>query len=106
MIPEYGGKLKPDEFMDWLVCMENIFAHKPMTEGRKVTFGSNSILQLCNNMWAELQKKRRKRNLNMDPVETWIEKKNLLKQKILPVNYSIDLCSNNQFSDFHLYNVI
>eukprot|EP00268_Persea_americana_P008858 TRINITY_DN13465_c0_g3_i2.p1 TRINITY_DN13465_c0_g3~~TRINITY_DN13465_c0_g3_i2.p1 ORF type:complete len:104 (-),score=10.68 TRINITY_DN13465_c0_g3_i2:27-338(-) len=26
-IPEYDGKLKLDEFMDWLVCVENIFAH-------------------------------------------------------------------------------
>ena len=37
VIPEYDGKLKPDEFMDWLVCVENIFAHKPMTDGHKIT---------------------------------------------------------------------
>lgn len=24
VIPEYDGKLKSDEFMDWLVCLENI----------------------------------------------------------------------------------
>ena len=37
MIPEYDGKLKPDEFMDWLVRVKNICAHKPMTYGHKVT---------------------------------------------------------------------
>ena len=37
VIPKYDGKLKPDEFMDWLVCIENIFAHKPMTAGYKIT---------------------------------------------------------------------
>ena len=37
VILEYDRKLKPDEFMDWLVCVENIFAHKPMTKGHKVT---------------------------------------------------------------------
>ena len=42
MIPEYDGKLKTDEFMDWLVCVENIFAHNSMIDGHKVTSG-NSI---------------------------------------------------------------
>ena len=37
VIPEYDGKLKPNEFMDWLVCVENIFAHKPMMDGNKIT---------------------------------------------------------------------
>ena len=35
VIPEYNEKLKPDEFMDWLVCVKNIFAHKPMTRAIK-----------------------------------------------------------------------
>lgn len=59
MILEYDGKLKPDEFMDWLLCIENIFAKKPMTEGHKVTtlvairfWNSATIL------WAELQNKK------------------------------------------------
>ena len=38
--------------------------------------------------WAELQKKRE--NKNIDLGETWIEMKNLLKQKFLPINYSRD----------------
>lgn len=37
VIPEYDGKLKPDELMDWSLSVKNIFAHKPMTEGHKVT---------------------------------------------------------------------
>lgn len=41
VILEYDGKLKPDEFMDWLMCVENIFVqtndHKPMIEGHKVS---------------------------------------------------------------------
>ena len=41
VISKYDGKLKPDKFMDWLVCVcvcvNNIFAHKPMTDGHKVT---------------------------------------------------------------------
>ena len=37
VIPEYDGKLKPDEFMDWLVCIENTFAQTPVLEGHKVT---------------------------------------------------------------------
>ena len=55
VIPEYDGKLKPYEFMDWLVCVENIFAHKPMTEGQSYTSG-NSISQFCCNMVGQVAK--------------------------------------------------
>ena len=41
-----------------------------------------------------MQKKRR--NKQIDPIDTWTEIKNLLKQKFLPVNYSRDLCSSFQ----------
>ena len=37
VIPKYDGKLKPDEFMDRWVCVENIFAHKPMIDCQIVT---------------------------------------------------------------------
>ena len=37
VILEYDGKLKRDEFIDWFVCGENIFACKPMTDGHKFT---------------------------------------------------------------------
>ena len=94
MIPEYDGKLKPDEFMDWLAYMENIFSDKPMMEGRKATLVATRFRNCAAIWWAELQKKRR--NQSLDPVETWIEMKNLLKQKFLPVNYSRDLRSNFQ----------
>ena len=76
MIPEYNGKLKPDEFMDWLVCVKNIFTHKPMTKGHKVTLVATRLRNYAAIWWAKLQKKIR--NQNIDPVETWIEMKNLL----------------------------
>ena len=36
VILEYDEKLERDEFMDWLVIVENIFAHKPITDCHKV----------------------------------------------------------------------
>ena len=54
VIPEYDGKLKPDEFMDWLVCVENIFAHKPIMDGHKI------ISQLCCDVVGRLVKEKEK----------------------------------------------
>ena len=89
MIPEYDGKLKPDEFMDWLVCVENIFAHNPMTDGHKIILVATRFRNYATIWWAELHRKRR--NQQIDLVDTWTKMENLLKQKFLPVNYSRDL---------------
>ena len=39
---------------------------------------------------------KEKRNQNIDLIEIWVEMKNLLKQKFLPVNYTRDLHSSFQ----------
>lgn len=95
VISEYDGKLKQDEFMDWLVYIENIFVHKPMTDGHKVTLVATQFRNYAAIWWAEYVAKEKKK-LNIDLVDTWIEMKNLLKQKFLLVNYSTDLRSSFQ----------
>ena len=95
MIPEYDGKLKPDEFMDWLMCVENIFAHKPMTDGHKITLVATRFRNYAALWWAKLQRKRG--NQQIDLVDTWTEMKNLLKQKFLPVSYARDLRASFQY---------
>ena len=72
--------------MNWLVCVENIFVHKPMMNGHKVILVATQFRNYAAIWWAVLQKKRR--NQNIDPVDQWIEMRNLLKQKFLPINYS------------------
>lgn len=70
--------------MDWLGCLENIFVHKPMIEGHKITLVATQFHNYVPIWWAELQKKRM--NQNIDPIETWIETKKKLKQKFISVN--------------------
>ena len=67
-------------------CVENIFVHKPMTDSHRVNLVATQFRNYAAIWWAKLQKKRRNQNIN--PIETWIEKKNLLKKKFLPINYS------------------
>lgn len=43
IIPEYDDKMQTEAFMDWLLCVENVFAHKPITNGHKVTLGGYLI---------------------------------------------------------------
>ena len=44
--------------MDWLVCVENIFAYKLMIEGYKVTLVATQFHNYATIWWAEFQKKR------------------------------------------------
>ena len=90
VIPEYDGKLKPDAFIDWLVCVENIFAHKPMTDGHKITLVATRFRNYAAIWWAELQKKRR--NQQIDPVDTWTEIKKSVEVNISSVEAKIPSC--------------
>lgn len=55
MIPEYGGKLRR---IYGLVSVKNIFAHKAMTEGHKVTLIAIRFRNYATISWAELQTKK------------------------------------------------
>ena len=65
-----------------------------MTDSHQVTLVATRFHNYTAIWWAELQKKRR--NQQIDPVDTWTDMKNLLKQKFLRVNYSKDLRSSFQ----------
>ena len=66
-----------------------------MTDGHKITLVATRFCNYVVIWWTELQRKRR--NQQIDSVDTWIEMKNLLKQKFLPVNYSRDLRASFQY---------
>lgn len=76
-VPEFDGKLQPDAFLDWLLCIENIFSYRPMTEENKVALVATRFRGFALTWWAEVQRKRRMQNL--DPVSTWERMKELLK---------------------------
>ena len=80
--------------MDWLVWVKKNFMHKPMTKGHKVTRMATRFYNYATIWWGKLQKKMKNQSIN--PTETWIEMKNLLKQKFHPVNYFSDLHSSFQ----------
>ena len=66
-----------------------------MTDGHKITVVVTRFCNYAAIWWAELQKKRR--NQQIDPVDTWTEMKTLLKQKFLSVNYARDLHASFQY---------
>lgn len=65
-VPKFDGKLQPDAFLDWLLCIENIFSYRPMTEENKVALVATRFRGFALTWWAEVQRKRRMQNL--DPV--------------------------------------
>lgn len=85
-VPKFDGKQQPDAFLDWLLCIENIFSYRPMTEENKVALVATRFRGFALTWWAEVQRKRRMQNL--DPVSTWERMNELLKTPFLPLNDS------------------
>jgi len=57
-IPEYEGKLDPEEFLDWLHMMERVFEYKDVPEDRKVKLVALRLRKYASLWWTNLCAKR------------------------------------------------
>ncbi|GJS42727.1 RNA-directed DNA polymerase, partial [Tanacetum coccineum] len=84
-IPEYDGKLDPDEFVEWLRTVECAFDYKETTEENKVKIVAMKLRKYASTWWANTCTKRER--LGKKKVKDWPKMKRLMKQKFLPSYY-------------------
>nr|GEU83270.1 transposon Ty3-I Gag-Pol polyprotein [Tanacetum cinerariifolium] len=89
-IPEYGGKLDPDEFVDWLRTVERVFDYKQTTEDNKVKIVALKLRKYASTWWSNTSLKRER--AGKEKIQTWPK----MKQKFLPTYYV-----QNSFSQLH-----
>ncbi|XP_056177355.1 uncharacterized protein LOC130140847 [Syzygium oleosum] len=57
-IPEFEGKMQPEEFMDWLHAVEKIFNYKEIPTDRKVKLVAIKLKKHASIWWKHLKKQR------------------------------------------------
>ena len=87
-IPEFEGKMQPEEFMDWLHVVERIFDYKDIPIDLKVKLIAIKLKKHSSIWWEHLKKQRVREGRSR--VVTWEKMKKELKKKFLPTNYRQD----------------
>jgi hypothetical protein len=93
-IPDFEGKMQPDDFIDWLTTVERIIDFKDVPENRKVKVVAIK-LRKHSSIWWEHLKRQRERG-GRERITTWAKMKRELKRKYLPDHYKQDA-----FMKFH-----
>uniref|UniRef100_A0A2N9GVR3 Retrotransposon gag domain-containing protein n=1 Tax=Fagus sylvatica TaxID=28930 RepID=A0A2N9GVR3_FAGSY len=93
-IPDFEGKMQPDDFIDWLTTVERIFDFKDVPENRKVKVVAIKLRKHASIWWEHLKRQREREG--RERITTWAKMKRELKRKYLPNHYKQDA-----FMKFH-----
>jgi len=84
-IPEFEGKLDPDDFVELLQTVERIFEFKQISEDKKVKLVALKLRKYASLLWTNLLTKRVRQGKGK--IRTWEKMKAKLKARFLPPNY-------------------
>ena len=56
-IPNFEGKLQPDEFVEWLQTVERVFEYKEVPEDQKVKIVAIKLKKHASMWWENLKRK-------------------------------------------------
>jgi hypothetical protein len=87
-IPEFEGRMQPDEFIDWLNTIERIFEYKDVSEHHKVKLVAIKLRKHASLWWEHVKKQRERERKSR--IVTWEKMKKALKRKYLPDHYRQD----------------
>ncbi|GKC56636.1 reverse transcriptase domain-containing protein, partial [Tanacetum coccineum] len=93
-IPEFTGKVHPDDFIDWLSTVERVFDVRDIPDKLKVKLVAIKLRQHASLWWDHVNKRRRIEGKSK--VETWEKMKKLMKAKFPPKNHR-----QEAFLDYH-----
>jgi len=93
-IPEFEGKLDPDDFIEWLQTVERIFDYKEIPEDKKVKIVALKLRKYASLWWTNLVTKSVRQGKGK--IRTWEKMKTKLKARFLPPNYV-----QNNYSTLH-----
>ncbi|KAK0594953.1 hypothetical protein LWI29_002093 [Acer saccharum] len=88
-IPEFEGKMQPDEFIEWLNTVDRIFKYQEVPEHRKVKLVAIKLRKHASFWWENFKKQRDREERSK--ILTWIKMKKELTRKYLPDNYRQDV---------------
>ncbi|KAF8387579.1 hypothetical protein HHK36_026233 [Tetracentron sinense] len=84
-IPEFEGKIRPEEFIDWSNTVERIFDYKEVPDFCEVQIVAIKLTKFALAWWEQL--KIRMEQMRKAKITTWDKMKKELRKKNLPENY-------------------
>jgi len=84
-VPEFEGKLDPEEFLDWLHTVERVFKYKDIPEHKKVKLVALRLRKYASLWWTNLCAKRVRERKSK--IRTWESMKSKLKARFFPPTY-------------------
>ena len=87
-IPEFEGKLDPDDFLEWIQTVERVFEYKEIPDEQKVKVIALKLRKYASLWWTNLLAKRARQGKGK--IRTWEKMKNKLRGRFLPPNYVQD----------------
>ncbi|KAH9763891.1 hypothetical protein KPL70_001325 [Citrus sinensis] len=88
-VPEFEGRMQPEEFVDWLNTVERIFEYKDVPKDRKVKVIAIKLKKYASLWWENLKRQRERDGRRK--IVNWEKMKKELKRKFLPDNYRQDI---------------
>ncbi|KAK0592440.1 hypothetical protein LWI29_019234 [Acer saccharum] len=93
-LPEFYGRLHPEEFLDWLSAIEKYFDYKETPEGQRVKIVTLRLRGYASVWWDKIQEMRLRKG--KPKIHSWDKMKSRLKEKFLPVDFA-----QTSFSQFN-----
>ncbi|GKV29618.1 hypothetical protein SLEP1_g38525 [Rubroshorea leprosula] len=93
-IPNFEGRLQPDEFIDWLHTVERVFELKDIPDDKRVKLVAIKLKKHASIWWENLKRSREREGRNK--IRTWEKMRQELIRKFLPDRYYQD-----NFVKFH-----
>ncbi|GJX91372.1 reverse transcriptase domain-containing protein [Tanacetum coccineum] len=93
-IPEFEGRLCPDDFLDWLRTVDHIFDLCDTPDHIKVKLVAIRLKKSASLWWDHVQNQRYREGKHR--VESWDKMKRLMEKKFLPVTHKQD-----SYVEFH-----
>ncbi|XP_017978278.1 PREDICTED: uncharacterized protein LOC108662429 [Theobroma cacao] len=93
-IPEFEGRLHPDDFLDWLYTVERVFELKDIPDEKRVKLVAIKLKKHASIWWENLKRQREREGRNK--IRTWDKMRRELKRKFLLEHYRQEI-----FIKFH-----
>lgn len=87
-IPDFEGRLQPDDFIDWLQTVERVFEYKEIPEEKKVKIIAVKLRKHASIWWENLKKRRDREGKSK--IKTWEKMRKELTRMFLPPQYYQD----------------
>ncbi|KAK9920986.1 hypothetical protein M0R45_029520 [Rubus argutus] len=85
-LPEFHGRLNPEEFLEWLSAIEKFFDYKETPASQRVKLVATRLRGYASTWWDQVQEVRLRKG--KPKISSWEKMKTRLKEKFIPLDFA------------------